>query len=439
MVRPAPELIETLLDVPPSQYLSQRAQWASEQPISFLMQNALANPQLVSLAAGFVDQQTLPVEITRRALESIVDSADAGRRALQYGTTPGYLPLREAVLARQLASDGQSSAETEVSIDQVLITAGSNQLLHLISEALFDPGDIVLCAAPTYFVYLGMLANLGARAVGIATDDEGIVPEALEEELERQASLGNLGRVKAIYVTSYYDNPSSISVSRERRGPLVEIAKRWSRHGRIHIIEDAAYRELRYFGPDIPSLRAFDDTGDTVIVTQTFSKSYSPGLRVGYGILPWHLVKPVQNLKGNIDFGSPNLAQHLLFEVLDQGLLDPHIEQLRNGYRRKLAAMHEAAEQFLRPLPDVDWIRPSGGLYIWLKLPESIDTGPAGELFDCAVAEGVLYVPGEYCYPGAEADRPKNMIRLSFGVESPEGIRRGIEALSRAVRSVLNA
>lgn len=436
MVRPAPELIETLLDTPASQYLSQRAQWAGEQPISFLMQNALANPQLVSLAAGFVDQQTLPVEITRRALEAVVSSPDAGRRALQYGTTAGYLLLREAVLARQLASDGQSAAEADISIDQVLITAGSNQLLHLISEALFDPGDIVLCAAPTYFVYLGMLANLGARAVGIATDADGIVPEALEEELERQAALGHLGRVKAIYVTSYYDNPSSISLAEDRRRPLVEIAKRWSREGRIHIIEDAAYRELRYAGPDIPSLRAYDESGETVIVTQTFSKSYSPGLRIGYGILPWHLVSPVQNLKGNIDFGSPNLAQHLLFQVLDQGWLDPHIAQLRDGYRRKLTAMLDAAEEFLRPLSDVDWISPSGGLYVWLKLPESIDTGPAGSLFDCALAEGVLYVPGEYCYPGAEADRPKNMIRLSFGVESPEGIRRGMAALSRAIRQV---
>ncbi len=143
--------------------LSRRAEWAEGQPISELMSRALAEPDLISLAAGFVDQQTLPVESTRKALEAILTDDHSARAALQYGTTAGYPPLREALLQRLLDSDACCH---KLSIDQVVVTAGSNQLLHLVSESILDPGDIVLCAAPTYFVYLGTLSNLGATELG---------------------------------------------------------------------------------------------------------------------------------------------------------------------------------------------------------------------------------------------------------------------------------
>ena len=160
--------------------------------------------------------------------------------------------------------------------------------------------------------------------------------------------------------------------------------------------------------------------GKTVIVAQTFSKSYSPGIRVGWGILPHELVEPVCNQKANLDFGSPNFSQHLMAKVLELGLFDPHLEQVRESYRTKLAAMLEAADEHLGPLEGVRWMRPDGGLYIWLALPEEIETGPTGELFEHTLQEGTLYVPGEYCYPSEGTPRPKNMIRLSFGVQSPQ-------------------
>lgn len=415
--------------------LSQRAQWAGGQPISQLMAQALAHPELISLAAGFVDQATLPLEATQQALETIFSNPRRARAALQYGTTPGFPPLREAILARMIEADHTLLSEAGLSIDQVVMTAGSNQLLHLVGETLLDPGDIVLCAAPSYFVFLGMLANQGARSVGVAADAEGLVPEALEEMLQRLDRAGELPRVKAIYCTSYFDNPCSVSLAAERRPQIVEIAQRWSTRQRIYVIEDTAYRELRYSGDDLPSLRAYDRTGETVIVAGTFSKSYSPGIRVGWGILPEALVGPVCEQKGNIDFGSPNLAQHLMHQVLDSGKFDEHVAHLRTSYRTKLAAMLTAADQYLTPLVGVEWIQPQGGLYVWLTLPDEIDAGPQGVLFRRAMDAGVLYVPGEYCFP-VEGERKKNTIRLSFGVQPVENIQRGMRALAEAIGSL---
>lgn len=418
--------------------LSRRARWAGGEPIaSVLMAKTLASPELVSLAAGFVDHETLPVEPTRQTLDALWSDAGFARAALQYGTTIGHLPLREAVLDRMLKADGRTAAEMNLSPAQVVVTAGSNQLLYLVVDTLIDPGEIVICGAPSYFVFLGMLTNLGARAVGVEIDEHGLIPQAVEDHLSQLEAAGQLDRVKAIYVTSYYDNPSGVSVPSERRVQLVEIAQRWSKSTKIRVIEDAAYRELRYYGGEIPSIRAFDPEGDTVIVAGTFSKSFSPGIRVGWGILPKDLVAPVLSQKGHMDFGSPNFNQHLMASVLRTGAFDTHVTVLRDSYRKKLDATLNAADQFLSPIDGVRWVRPTGGLYVWLALPEHLDTGLSGPLFDTAVEEGVLYIPGQYCYAAEGLAAPRNMIRLSFGIQSCESIYQGMEALARAIRRVI--
>lgn len=418
--------------------LSRRAQWAGGEPIAnVLMAKTLAHPELVSLAAGFVDHDTLPVEPTGQALERIWSDPRTARTALQYGTTIGYPPLRKALLDRLLGADGRSSADMHLSVDQVVVTAGSNQLLYLVGDVLLDPGDVVICGAPSYFVILGTLGNLGARTVGVEIDEHGLMPDAIEDELARLEAAGELGRVKLIYVCTYFDNPSSVTVPAERRAALVRTAQRWSRQTKIFVIEDTAYRELRYYGDDIPSLRSFDPEGDTVIQVGSFSKSFSPGVRVGWGMLPAGLLEAVLSAKGNLDFGSPNFNQLLMATVLELGLFDPHVEKLRVTYRRKIDAILEAADEFLAPIGGIRWVRPTGGHYVWLRLPEAIDTGVAGRLFDLAAAEGVLYVPGEFCYPREGRPAPKNMLRLSFAFPSCESIRKGVEALGRAIRQVM--
>jgi 2-aminoadipate transaminase len=423
----------------PEQRLSQRAHWAGGEPIaSMLMAKTLGHPHLISLAAGFVDQELLPLEATRQAMEAVWSQPGLARAALQYGTAIGHPPLRQAVLDRMLRADGRSAAELAASIDSVVITAGSHQLLFLVSDVLCDPGDIVICAAPSYYVYLGTLANLGVRAAGVETDRFGVIPEAVADELARRKTAGELGRVKAIYITSYYDNPSGATVPLERRAALVEVAKRWSQGHKIYLIEDAAYRELRYAGEDAPSLRAFDPEGDVVVHAGTFSKSFSPGIRVGWGVLPPALRGAVLAEKGNVDFGSPHFNQVLMATVLERGLFEPQLVRLRAGYREKIDACLRAADDVLAPIGGIDWARPQGGLYVWLRLPESVDTGLSGPLFARALAEGVLYVPGEYCYPPEGRPRPRNMLRLSFGAVTCRELVRGVRAWAGAIRQVVH-
>jgi 2-aminoadipate transaminase len=412
---------------------SDRARRAEGQPISQLMARALENPDLISLAAGFVDNDTLPAEPVRRALAELLSDPSAAKAALQYGTTSGDPQLREILLEKARQADG---LEHSPPVEQIVVTAGSNQLLHLISESLLDPGDIVLCASPSYFVYLGLLAGLGVRAVGVASDEAGMIPEALVETLERLDASDELDRVKAIYLVPYFDNPGGITMPLERRASVVEVAKRWSRHEKIHVISDEAYRQLRYWGDDIQSTRVCDEEGDTVIVAGTFSKSFSPGIRVGWGILPPHLVGPVSDQKGNVDFGSPNFNQHLMAKVMEMGLFEPHVERIREEYRKKLTAMLEAAREHFASMKGVCWREPTGGLYVWVRVPKSIETGMRGNLFDIAVREGILYVPGEYCYPMEGEAVCRNTMRLSFGVQSCEKIREGVKKLSRAITAV---
>jgi 2-aminoadipate transaminase len=415
---------------------SQRAGWAEGQPISDLMARALANPHLISLAAGFVDQQSLPVDATREAVAALTVDPLAARAALQYGTTHGFPPLRHALLDLMERRDGP--AASAASLDQVVVTAGSNQLLHLIADSLLDPGDIVLTASPTYLVFLGILQNLGARACAVATDDDGMIAEALDAALQHARRKGEWQRIKAVYLVPYFDNPSGITMSTSRREAVMEVVQRWSDRRPLYLISDNAYRELRYVGQDVRGFRTLDESGELVVEAGTFSKSFSPGIRVGWGVLPKSWMEPVCQQKGNMDFGSPNFSQHLMAKVLELGLYDAHIESLRATYRPKLAALLAAAEKHLGALPGVRWRVPTGGLYVWLELPETIDAGPAGPLFDRAVAEGMLYVPGQYCFPAEGAPIRPNTMRLSFGVQPPPRIDEGIAALGRAIRGVLS-
>lgn len=419
---------------------SNRAGWAAGQPISALMSQALAHPELISLAAGFVDETTLPGELVQTSLERLLASPEAARVALQYGTTPGVPGLRDLILQRLVKQEGTSSGFESASIDQVVVTAGSNQLIHLVLESLLDPGDIVFCAAPTYLVFLGVVSQLGARAIGVPTDAEGMIPSALQEAFEKLDREGEKDRVKAIYLVPYADNPSGITMPLQRSAEIMEISRQWSsKQLPIQLIADLAYRDLRYSGDEIPSIKTLDERGDQVILAGTFSKSFSPGIRVGWGLLPRHLVAPVCDQKGNIDFGSPNFNQYLMLDVLQHGLLESHLQEICRNYQVKLSAMLTASDRWFSDLEEVRWRSPSGGLYVWMEVPERIDTGPQGRLFEAASQEGVLYVAGEYCYAAEGEPIHRNTMRLSFGVQSPDKIDQGMKSLSRALKSVMES
>jgi 2-aminoadipate transaminase len=402
------------------------------------MAQAVENPDVISLAAGLVDYATLPVRDALALAQETFGTEVSGRAALQYGTTQGLQALREAVLARLAALDGRQPGTIDVTPDDVVITTGSQQLLLILSDILMDPGDIAVTAWPSYFVFTGTLEALGAQVRCADMDEDGIVPESLDRVLGGLERDGLLPRVKIVYTVSYHQNPTGITLAAARRGEIADIVRRYSRGHRILLLEDAAYRELTFEGRPPPSMKGHDPENRYVAVLQTFSKTFAPGLKVGYGLLPRDLVEPVILQKGNHDFGSANLCQHLLLAALRTGAYARHVEALCKAYAAKRDAMLEALSAHLGDTAGVRWTHPAGGLYVFLTLPESVETHTRSALFARALEEGVLYVPGEYCYaPDPTRTIPQNTMRLSYGVCGMDDIREGVAALARAVEAVV--
>ncbi|MHC4879183.1 MAG: aminotransferase-like domain-containing protein [Planctomycetota bacterium] len=416
---------------------SQRRRWAADQSISFLMQQGLENRDVISLAAGFVDPKTLPVSEVSEVVGRLLGDEATGQSALQYAATAGSGDLRTLLLDHLAGVEGHAVDSLGVTAEDVVVTSGSQQFLQHLTDVIFDPGDICLIAAPTYFVYLGTLNGAGVETIAIRTDEHGICPDALDAELARLDQAGQLHRVKLIYLVTWFENPSGVTLSAERRPQIVEIARRWSKSQRLLVLEDAAYRELRYSGDEIPSVWSHDTSHEHVILAQTFSKSFSPGIRVAYAVMPRDLVPAIHDVKGNFDFGSPNFSQQIVAEALRTGAYRKHVDLLRDSYRVKRDAMLAAAEEHFSDIDGASWLRPEGGLYVWMSLPEHIDTGYSAPLFQQATkTEGVMYVPGEIAYPDGSPLRKKNQMRLSFGVETPETINEGMRRLAAAVRAV---
>jgi 2-aminoadipate transaminase len=419
-------------------HFSEKASRTADQPISYFMQQAVENPRLISLAAGLVDPGSLPADEVACVVGEVLADKEAAPAALQYGTTHGYAALRERLLARSVRMDRLTAAEMSLSSEDVVVTTGSQQMLYLISELLLNPGDLVITEAPSYFVYQGTLMGQGAHTLAVDTDNEGMITEQLSDLLKRLERSGELERLRYIYVCDYFQNPSGRTLSLSRRQHLLELVRKFSRRHRIFIVEDAAYRELRYEGADLPSIKSFDHENAYVILGYTFSKPCAPGLKTGYGFLPRELVAPFLRLKGNHDFGSANFTQHVLDRLLVTGTYDRHVDVLRHVYREKRDALLEALEQEFASCPGLCWTQPAGGLYVWLTFPSEIHTGPGSPLMEAALREGMLYVPGQFCYVSSgQRSLPTHEARLSFGVAQPEQIREAVRRLGRAMRSIL--
>jgi 2-aminoadipate transaminase len=321
-----------------------------------------------------------------------------------------------------------------LSADDLVVTTGSQQALYLIADVLLDPGDIVLTGNPSYFVFTGALQSLGARVIAVPMDDEGMDVEAIATVLADLDRRGELGRVKLVYCTSYFDNPTGLSLSTPRRQRLVEVVRQYRDRQRILILEDAAYRELRYDGGSLPSIKSFDPDNEFTVISQTFSKPFAPGIKLGYTAMPPDLLEQVLRQKGGHDFGTSNLCQEIALEAMTDGSYVKHLAVLNAAYRRKRDETLAALGANLTETPDLHWTRPGGGLYVWLTLPPHVDTSREGKLFDACVKHGVLYVPGAYAFHAdAEGRVPNHHMRLCFGQVEFEEIRPGIERLAGAI------
>lgn len=418
--------------------LSCKARRTGEQPISFLVSYAMGNPGIINFAAGLVDPLTLPVQPCAAITKKIFSDVKLGRTTLQYDTTIGLLELRKAMLAHLERLENKRAAEMSLTANDLLITTGSQQSLYLIGEVLLDAGDIVVAADPSYFVYTGALSSFAAKVMTVPMDDDGMDVDAVGRLLERIEHAGELDRVKFIYCTSYYQNPTGLTLSLERRKKLYDLAKRFSRKHRILILEDAAYRELRYDGPALPSIKSFDAENHHTILAQTFSKPFAPGIKTGCTAMPRDLMQAVLHHKGNHDFGSANLSQRIALEALASGAYHEHVEKLQASYRAKRDAMLAALDRYMPRSAAIKWTRPNGGLYVWLTLPPNFDTARDGAFFNACVAAGVLYVPGAYCFQRDNTGNlPSHHLRLSFGQVAPDQIEPGIQRLATVVSQQL--
>ncbi|MFO0802570.1 MAG: PLP-dependent aminotransferase family protein [Gemmataceae bacterium] len=416
---------------------SGKSRRTTDSPISFYVQKAMDNPDMISLAAGLVDEPSLPCAEVAAAVVAIMADPATGRAALQYGATQGLLSLREKVLEIVCTADGVKPSSIGLSLDCVALTTGSQQLLYLLGEVLFDPGDIVITEAPSYFVYHSLLQSKGARVLTVKMDDGGMDMDALESLLLRLERGGELAKVKLVYTVDYFQNPTGLSLAADRRPRLVELAKRFSKHHRIIILEDAAYREVRFAGEDLPSVKSFDTRNEHVVYTSTFSKPLSPGLKTGYALLPRDLVEPMMHLKGSHDFGSTNLAQHIIDRIIATGAYRKHVLKLRDVYREKCGLMLRSLEREFRDWPEVTWTAPDGGLFIWMRFPDGFDTGPNGPMCEASVEAGVLCVPGEFSHvPDERGIVPRNELRLCFGVVEPHQIPEAMRRLREACRGL---
>lgn len=401
--------------------------------IAKVMTLALEKPGMLSLAAGFTDNATLPVEDVREALAEIIGKG-GDSEFLQYGTNQGRLDLRRVLARRLFAQESDMDAGGDM-VSRIVVTNGSQQALYLAMQVLCDPGDIVLVDRPSYFVFLEMLAGLGVSARSLPVDDEGALdPKALDRMLRGLRSSGEIGRVKAVYFISYFSNPSSRCMSEREKS---ELAKALARHDLVvPVIEDAAYRELYFEKPhesrSIMSLAAWKPFPRFYLSTLT--KSFSTGMKIGYGVCSdegW--LERMLNVKGHHDFGTSNFAQALCERVLKNGAFDRQIAKLRKLYHRKMLALHQALLSQGLPEMGWKWSLPEGGLYLWLEAPATVDTGMDSAFCRACLEQEVLYVPGALCFGD---DAPINRLRLSFGVLGETDLKEAARRFVAAARMV---
>jgi len=318
-----------------------------------------------------------------------------------------------------------------------VITNGSQQLLYLVSEVLCDPDDIVIVEDPTYFVYLGIVEAMGIHAAPVQLEPDGLSLDGLKQTLQRLKDSGDLGWLKFLYLVTYSQNPTGRTTRFEKKREALGIVRHYEAAAGhpIFILEDAAYRDLRFEGLDTPSFKSLDPDNERVAYANTWSKPFSSGVRLGYGVLPSALMQHVLRAKGNQDFGSPNFNQRLLALALRAGIYERHLPAMQAGYRRRRDLMRAALE---RHFPrSVRWQEVRGGMYYWPELPPQADTSRDGPIFRAALDAGVLYVPGDLCFTDSPLrPKPKHCMRLSFGGAASSQIEEGIRRLGVVLKGV---
>jgi len=398
---------------------SQRTQRMQSSAIRELLK-VTELPGVISFAGGMPAPDVFPIEEVLAATERVLHGP-LGPKALQYGATEGYTPLRE-MIARYA-----SRIDIEISVENILITTGSQQALDLLGKIFINRGDRILVENPTYLGALQAWNAYGAEYVTVPSDENGMITE----ELERALRFGP----KFIYTMPNYQNPTGVTMPIERRRQLVELADRYG----VPIVEDDPYGQLRYEGEYLPGVNVVDSemrglnhggyTGN-VIYLSTFSKILAPGFRLAWVVAPPEVITKLVQAKQGTDLNTSTFNQIVAYEVGHGGFLDKHAELICRVYRERRDVMLDALEEHMPP--GVRWTHPKGGLFLWMTMPEGTR---AVDIFkECVEQEKVAFVPGFSFFPRGGGE---NTARLNFSNATPEMINEGIARMARVMRKYI--
>ncbi|UCG61317.1 MAG: PLP-dependent aminotransferase family protein [Candidatus Zixiibacteriota bacterium] len=361
-----------------------------------------SQPGVISLAGGLPAPESFPVDFMPELIAKVLKKY--GPAVFQYGPTEGFPPFRE-ILAGYLAERG-----VKATADEVIVTTGSQQMLDTLGKVLISPGDKVAVESPTYLGALAAFNPYQPNYVAIDSDDDGVIPESLEEILAA-------GSVKFVYLIPNFQNPSGRTIPADRRKAIAKSVIRYN----ALLIEDDPYRALRYEGNHLPTIWSM--APDNVVHAGTMSKVLSPGLRLGFSVAPALIRRWMVLAKQGIDLHTSSFDQALAAEYIAEGYLERHLPRIVDLYRPRLRAMLDSLEEFF---PDsFSWSKPQGGMFVWATGPEGLDTD---KLYAKAIERKVAYVPGQYFFssPGVG----KNTMRLNFSNVGEEAIKTGIKTLA---------
>ncbi len=376
------------------------------------------NPEIISFAGGMPAPEIFPAEEFKEA--SIRVLRDTAPLALQYGATEGYTPLRDQ-LVQYMNRQG-----SQLSIENVMVTSGSQQALDMLGKIFINEGDHIVVELPTYLGALQAWNAYGAEYIAVRSDEFGMCTDDLEQALRHGP--------KFIYVLPNFQNPTGTTLVLERRKQIVELAERYG----VPIVEDDPYGQLRFEGESIPPVYVLDDAirenkgsyNGNVIYLSTYSKILAPGIRLAWVVAPPEVIRKLVQAKQGCDLNTSTFNQIVTYEVSKDGFIDRHVQKIVACYRERRNVMLDSLAEFMPA--GVYWTHPHGGLFLWATLPENISTV---EIFPKAVSEKVAYVPGESFFPRGGG---QNTMRLNFSYSDPVKIVNGIERLARVIRRQIN-
>ncbi|MGC9314045.1 MAG: PLP-dependent aminotransferase family protein [bacterium] len=368
-------------------------------------------PGVISFGGGLPAPELFPAEGIMEACKKVL--TDRPHEALQYATTEGYPPLREAIAERM------NNLGVKCSADEIMITGGSQQGLDVIGRVFLDPDSVVLTSRPTYLGAIQAFNAYHPHYVTQPSDDEGFTVFGLEELIETHGP-------RLIYLVPTFQNPDGRTIPEERRKVILELAEQ----NGIPVIEDDPYSELVFEGEIPKHMKAMSP--DNVIMLGTFSKLLAPGLRIAWLIAPkGNAYDRCVRMKQGADLHTNTFAQHVIYEFMREGALDEHLKIIKKTYAHRKNLMVQMMKEHF---PEgVSFTEPTGGLFLWVSLPEKIDTT---ELLPKAVENNVAYIPGSAFYPDGGG---KNTMRLNFSKPTEEEIEIGIPKLAKLFQEIIDS